>query len=84
MPNAISFRETPIAMPITSPEPHPIKLYVKLFKIQSANNYPYKNDQYIASAFRPLIITYFQGYNTYCNLYDSLLNYYLYIYYFTG
>ena len=62
MPNAILFIETPIAMPIASPETHPIKLYIKSFIIQSTNNYPYKNDQYIASAFRPLLITYFQGY----------------------
>ena len=62
MPNAILFRETPIAMPIASPEPHPIKLYVKSFIIQSTNNHPHKNGQCIASAFRTLLIIYFQGY----------------------
>ena len=42
MPNAILFRDIPIAIPIASPEPHPIILYVKLFITQFKNNYPTK------------------------------------------
>ena len=42
MPNAILFRDIPIAIPIASPEPHPIMLYVKLFITQFTNNYPTK------------------------------------------
>ena len=42
MPNAILFKDTPIAIPIASLEPHPIKLYVKLFITQFTNNYPAK------------------------------------------
>ena len=42
MPNVILFREKPIAIPIASPAPHPIRLCVKLFITQFTNNYPTK------------------------------------------
>ena len=50
MPNAILFKDTPIAIPIAIPEPHPIKLYVKLF-ITNLQITTLPNDQCVSSAF---------------------------------